>query len=53
MIFHCPACCRKLRAKAELVGKSVKCPACGTRLRVGQSASPPMELRRYYERSAN
>jgi serine/threonine protein kinase len=32
--FPCPECRKKLRARAELAGKEVKCPQCGQRVAV-------------------
>ncbi len=27
--FQCPGCGKKLKTKAELAGKKIKCPECG------------------------
>jgi hypothetical protein len=35
--FPCPECRKKLRARAELAGKEVKCPQCGRRVPVPES----------------
>jgi serine/threonine protein kinase len=37
----CPGCQRKLRARAALAGKKVKCPGCGQPVLVPQAAEPP------------
>ena len=41
---HCSACQRKLRVPETLVGKQVKCPACGERITIraeGDEPAPP------------
>jgi RNA polymerase sigma factor (sigma-70 family) len=39
---QCPQCRRKVRVKAELAGKKVKCPYCAARIEVpGLEAGPP------------
>ncbi len=39
---QCPNCQRKLRAKAELAGKAVKCPGCGSAVAIpGPEAALP------------
>ncbi len=37
-VFPCPACGAKLKAGAEQAGKRVKCPQCGTPVRVPEGA---------------
>jgi Protein of unknown function (DUF1583) len=34
ILFQCPNCDRKLKAKTELTGKKIKCPQCGQAVRV-------------------
>lgn len=37
---QCPKCAAKLRATAELVGKRIACPKCGSRVLIPHMASP-------------
>lgn len=37
---QCPKCAAKLRATAELVGKRIACPKCGSRVLIPHSGSP-------------
>lgn len=37
--LRCPSCEKKLRAKAELAGRMVKCPNCGQPIRISADAT--------------
>ena len=42
MKFICPSCNLHLQAEAELAGKAVKCPGCGTKIQIPATlGSPP------------
>lgn len=41
MKFVCPSCNIQLQAEADLAGKAVKCPGCGTKIQIPESAAPP------------
>lgn len=41
--IQCPSCNRKLRLPAELLGRRVKCPSCGTGFLAAATEDPPPE----------
>lgn len=41
MKFVCPSCNIHLQAEPDLAGKAVKCPGCGTKIQIPESAAGP------------
>jgi len=41
MKFACPSCDIQLQAEADLAGKAAKCPGCGTKIQIPESAAGP------------
>src|SRR5262245_744485 len=50
IIANCPECDRKMRVPDDLLGKRVKCPACGTIFQPGASKpNPPAPVESPFE----